>query len=480
MSRKFFSLIRILVCFACVHNAAENSMNLFGQTLNRIGSRSGQSGVSRATFYDTVTGQTFIPKGFNYVLPQQFTSNFSASAIDSDLAAMAAVGTNLVRVIVYVDDDAGPCGGSCNGGRQSPTSPISGYTCGPFQNSACDSGGRLNSAYMDHFAYFLSRARAYGIYVTVANDIWLPTTYYAYWSARWPLDGGPGDTLDPQTFSQPTAVAFSDNRSYLNYSAIEAKKLYLSDFIAEINWRGEPLSTIFSFGLPSEILLQIDLHPFIDTSGLITTADGVQYNMGIGSDRHQAADANFVHWATQLASAVKGADPYAMVGVDVQGEWAGPGVAIPSTPRAQMTLPDVHSWNLYPRSIIMQLYASFIINYLDFHMYINPALYGTRTPYYMDDYLNSAHSEFYELDLSVMPVLAGEFGVGRDYVNPAYDTLVAHLNGLLCRGFAGGLLWTWNWTSQDDGVWKTGVEVEGGNTIGWYLNQYVNYGNPCS
>ena len=203
------------------------------------------------------------------------------------------------------------------------------------------------------------------------------------------------------------------NAWFLNTSWISAQRHFVADLVDAIRAQGGSslLSTVFSYGLQNEPYMCIDCYPYKVMSGKITTADGVQYDMSTGSDRHQSGDANFVHWVTQLADAIKAEDPAAMVSAYVIGEWDGPGVAIPSTPRDQMQIPDVQAWDIFPRATVMSLYTSFIIDYLEYHVYIDPVLYATGSPYSLSSYLSSSHSEFSQLNLSTMPVLAEEFGV---------------------------------------------------------------------
>jgi len=419
---------------AFANTATSSPQHAFGQYLSRI-ARSG------GTFYDTATYNRFAPKGYNYERPFLFAPGYyNAGAVDSALDGMWYYGTSVVRVIIRYDQITGSC---------------SGTDCYVGIGSSSD---RLNWTYMNNFTDFLTRAGNHFIRVVVSYD-WLPNTYKPVIQQ---MSGG-----DPQGPTQPEGV----NSLYMTPSLLIAQQQYLVDFIREIKNRDASLlSNIFSFDLQNEPHMRIDLLPFRVTDGTTTTADGVTYDMSDPAQRHQCANANWVNWANSLAAAVKSEDPNALVGVNVDAEWAGPGVQIPPGTRSDYAWWDQAIWNYSPRATVIAWYAAYV-DYLDYHLCINPVLYHTGPTYDLDNYLYRA--EYYYLDLNAIPVIAGEFVVEDQYLTGTpCQTLVNHFSSLLSRGFRGGLLWTWDWIDQDGGIWNTGVGDDYSYSVANGLNTF--------
>lgn len=409
--------------------------------VHRIAVRKGVQGVSNAEFYDVVTGQAFSPKGYNYEMEGGLFNNYDAAASDRALGEMAAYGATLVRVVIR--SQGGGITGSCTG-------------------TACLNGNRLDPGYLDDVADFIRRAADHGLHVTISYD-WSPPTYDVFGANV--REGAPGDTVG---LSGATSL-------YLGNSGPAKQGPFLIDVSAELKARDPALlDYIFSWSLQNEPYINVHDLPFgnVDqqgnTWGLITTADGVRYDMSKPGDRIQCANADWVHWSTQLAAAIHGANPLALASVDVSAYLGLPGLAIPAT-----TDKDPNHRVMLPTAIIEHLYAP-TVDYLDWHAYIDPDLYNTGVPYSLPAYL--AQAQYASIDLTKQPMLAGEYGVRsgcetfghcggtRGTPEQACNALVTQRNAFLKAGFAGSLLWSWNWSSQDYGVWWTGV-INGDYTI---------------
>jgi hypothetical protein len=384
--------------------------------------------VSNAYFRDS-NSNPFYPKGYSYVLPEIFTGEWDEEAIDDALSQMASRNATVVRLIIFTAEiGAGTCsGGGCVSGTSSD---------------------RLPDAYMDNVVTFLSIAESHGLYVVISFDTWLAPSYGNIINSLTASDRDISDTLTSQLPHPNTAV--------LDTSWLVARKTFLSDFVHEIKIRDESLlSTILLYCVSTEITNWASHYPYSESSGTITTADEVQYDMSIPGDRDQMYNANFVNFATHLAEGIKNEDEDALVSIDVSGSW-----------QATSGAPSNDPWiYLFPRAAVMSLYAA-NIDVLDYHFGVDPVFFvmGDADDFDPDLYLLSSRSEFYAIDLTSKVVVDEEFAVQDAYVTqPYYDSttacevLPAHFLAMVNSGFAGGMLWTWNWIDQDFGVWNTGV-----------------------
>lgn len=259
-----------------------NPPNL-SQRLNKIGVRVDGNRVGE--FYDTVTGQKFIPRGYNYVRVsdqqcwrpafQEFMSltgylsgfdsdSWNPEAACSALSQMKREGYNIVRIFIN----------ECAVGN-----PSSGLT----------------RSYLTNIATFLKIAKDRQMYVILT----FPTMARVggYW---------------PQGVDCSGEIC-GINLHYLDQQFIDGKKRYLKDFIRIIR-RTAPLDVIFSYNTENEVYFRRDRKPLTLTSGLVQTARG-SYRMEDPVERQQMMDANLVNWINQLTAAVKEEDPNALVAV---------------------------------------------------------------------------------------------------------------------------------------------------------------------
>jgi hypothetical protein len=228
-------------------------------------------------FYDTQTGETFVPRGNNYTRlgpisapPCFFASSeshvtFAPSAYDgcrSDrvLSHMREEGYNVIRVFLT---------------HQCLDNPVS-----------------LSGEYLDNFAHFLGLAQSHGIYVILTTDF-PPNTY---------------------TFThEPVPGIENLNSFYLNGNLIVVEQQFWTDLITELSFRDAPLEQVFAYELRNEQYYLKTAKPLSLNSGLVTTANGQTYDMSDSVARQAMMDENLVHFIDSHRSAIRSVDPTALV-----------------------------------------------------------------------------------------------------------------------------------------------------------------------
>lgn len=213
---------------------------------HRIGTRGTSSGL--AEFYDRSGGNTFVPRGNNYIRLAMLTepngnpffghSTFNVGLYDSSrsetaLATMQAGGYNIVTVVLQ---------GCC-------------------QNTIGDPAGGLSSAYIENVVDFLQRAKAHSIAVVFASQ-WLPSY------------GGYSEIM------RPCYPQFDDiNLQNLSSCGIKATITYYQDLVHGLISAQAPMDSIFGYELWDEYYYYATAAPLNATSGTITTANGQTYDM---------------------------------------------------------------------------------------------------------------------------------------------------------------------------------------------------------
>jgi hypothetical protein len=379
-----------------------------------------RTGTPVGEFYNSETGETFYPEGSNYVRlhwlgDDGFHSTFTDgmySSVDAEasLTKMEQGGYNTVRVFCYK-------------GHYKLTAEDIYAVNGPYSTD----GPQLYQPYMDNIIDFLRRANAHGIYVymEVGSTPW--NSYY-----------------NSIANTGSSNIEGSINRELLAIGPIEAKKLYLRQFIQYIK-NSDPnlLSTILSYEIRNEIRCDTEYKPFSMTSGWVFTADGNEYNMGSASSRQACQDNNINNWANQCVSVIRAEDADALASCSVftfsvvgKSGLAGAGL-----------LPLDMADNRWPARPLKLQQSS--IDFIDIHCYL---------PWGWSDEL--ASSEWANIDKMRQPFLVGEFGAHRvSYpdVNEAADLLYDYREDVYDLGFAGALLFTWDtyshtrWTAMEEG-----------------------------
>jgi hypothetical protein len=234
-------------------------------------------------FYDRLTGEKFIPRGFNYVrvAPMSATnlnlwhSTLNPGFYDPEragaaLQAMHAAGYNIVRI--FVD--------CCREG-----------------NNVGDPAGGISTAYLENVIDFLMKAEANEIYVLLISDLT-------------PAQGGYDDMW------QHCCTTFDgENLRYLTPGGRRGERRFNQDFIRALIERQAPMEAIFAYDLTNEVHFSVDKAPFSLTAGKVTTANHQTYDMASPDDKRRMMDENLVYWIDQQRAAILEVDPTALVTV---------------------------------------------------------------------------------------------------------------------------------------------------------------------
>jgi hypothetical protein len=355
---------------------------------HRIGVRPGTTGF--AEFFDRATGQSFTPRGSSYVRLAWQThaygyaeyahsafniGSYDAGRAEAALARMAGHGYNAVRVFLN---------GCCT-------------------NSIGNPAGGLASAYVANLVDFLRRARSHGVYVMLTAD-WPP------WL------GGYADH-----YAGCSQFAYY-NLLNLCPGGIAANVAFFRDVAQALVDQGAPLDALLAYELRSEYYYDSDQPPLSWTSGLVTTADGLTYDMGKDTSRQAMMDNGLVHFTDRVRSAILEVDPTALVAV---------GFFWPHGPNPSR-IGDPRVIEVYPAM------ARSTADFVDIHAY---ALLGDLTASQMvENFKLAGHQE-------EKPVLMGEFGAFK-FQYPWIADAAALLEDWQIQTCAsevkGWLLWTWD------------------------------------
>lgn len=375
-------------------------------------------------FYDRSTGDTFIPRGNNYVrlanavfcsggYVGQYHAVFDVGKYDpaltqQELGHMHQSGYNTVRV---------------------------------FLNNCCTTGigdpaGGLSAGYLDNVADFLRKAKANQIYVILTID-------------DLPELGG-----YKQSFGS-TSQVYVANASYMLSAGVAANRRFWQDFIEGLVARNVPLDAIFAYELRNEMYFWGTTIPFTLTSGRVTIADGDSFDMSVFDDKKKMLDESLVYWSDQVKGAILQVDPTALVTIG----FFSPDHPNPSIGFAGRTIRTYAA--IAPPSI-----GGSSIDYVDLHAY--PVDYP----------LSSLVQGFEMPGLTSKPILMGEFGAFQGaYATNSFaadDVLDWQLQS--CQfGFGGWLFWTWD-SSEQAGLWNA---LSGGGLIDQALSPQ-NRADPCA
>ena len=361
------------------------------------------NGVSE--FYDTLTGEKFVPRGMNYnrflrsvdgTLNDNVLSitRYDPETVEADFTAMRALGFNVVRIMLET------CGSHVNG-------------------CVTDASGRLNPAYFANVADFLERAKTHGLYVMVASNTLPDDGYWINATAA----------LQDDHFQ-------SANNEFLNPAAVPVYVNYWESVISALIEAGAPLDVIWAYELRQEHHFHWNYAPMNLESGLITTANGTTYDLANPEDKTRLIDEGLVYWADTLRAAIHALDPTALVTV---------GFFVPNEPHpVRGNDPRLVRTSYFLRN------AS--VDFVDLHHYAGNGV---------DD--NQIWENFGLVGVDDMPIVLGEQGAIHDWYS-SEDRAAGAVMGLevaSCRvGFDGWLVWGWRgdqlrdiwWASEGEGM----------------------------
>lgn len=399
MSVSRVPLLLLLALIASGLAAAQNPPQ------HRIGVRPGTDGVGE--FYDRLTNLTFTPRGSNYVhqadLPFVFGGHglqhavlvplvYNPAAIDNALSAMNASGYNTVRIFLS------PSCTTCMGNPQGPG---------------------LYAPYMDNLVDFLVRAKNHGIFV-------LLTTGY-------PPDAG--GYLDPLA-QVDTNVFAGENLRYLPSQGVQSDQNFWHDFVQYLISANAPTDIILGYELRNELFFLSDAPPVSLINGMVTTANGLTYDMSNPAARQQMLQDGLLYWLNAQTAAIKALDPSALVTA---------GFFEPQSPNPSRA-GDNRQVVIYPAA------ANASIDFVDLHAY--PGI-DLTLPQYVENFGSSAFPQ--------KPLLLGESGAFTNFFLTAQqgaDVLRQWQVASCPLNFRGWLVWTWDepmaeqspplWNALDD------------------------------
>ena len=353
-------------------------------------------GVGR--FYDSETGEAFVPRGSNYIrygpVPgtcedpvdrshRTFDPDFySPCAANAALRRMHADGFNVVRV--FLDK-------LCIGDPE---------------------GDGLWGQYLKNLADFLWRAHQTHVFVLLV------------------LDDLPGRDYQ-ESYGMPSRIA-DVNRRYLTAAGLAAERRFWSDLINGLREIGAPLSQIFAYELVNEQYCVCSHPPLDGSDGFIDTPTG-SYNLSLIEDRNRMLDENLVHFVNETRQAIREIDAQALVTI---------GFFPPQWPCGRPGATDVRV--VRPAGVMVTSDADF----LDLHLYP-----GCQVS--VADFMG----EFAIGDARGKPLLMGEFGAFKQSypdISAAAQAMINWQVESCSYGFAGWLTWTWDDENDEPGsrLWR--------------------------
>jgi hypothetical protein len=339
----------------------------------------------KAEFYDTISGEPFLPRGANYFyivstaegFQDRFFGlrEFAPARVRTDFERLHDYGYNTIRI--FID--------SC-GGRQGCISDPSGIG--------------LNPRYLDNIVETMRIASDTGLYLLLtSND--LPSGAH-YWSIS---DQGVSEQFGGYR-----------NAHYLTAPGIEAGVAYWNDLLAGLAAREAPFETIFAWSLLNEQWYLDNEPPFSLTDGSVTTANGKTYHMSDSESERAMAVDGMLYYIDQLRAVIERYDPEALVTM---------GFFVPDYPHPlrQGDFRYVETAPLLQRANL---------DFFDFHAYPG------------NDSLAAIAENFGMVQSHTRPVLMGEVGAFLD----RYDDIETAVSGVQawiaqsCQyGFDGWLYW---------------------------------------
>jgi hypothetical protein len=340
-------------------------------------------------FYDRLTGEKWIPRGYNYVrvAPMSDTNPglwhstlnpgfYGPSRAEQALRQMHAGGYNVVRVFV-----------DC---------------CRPGSNAGDPQGG-VSYAYLENVIDFLEKAKANQIYVLLVLDLT-------------PAQGG-----HDEMWRHCCTTFDGENLRYLTPGGHTGERRFDRDFIRALIDQNAPLDAIFAFDLTNEVHFSLDKPPFSLTSGEVTTANNKTYDMARAEDKQRMMDENLVYWIDQQRNNILEVDPAALVTV-----------SFPAINAGQTTV--------NPRPAILESTADFV----DLHTYLG---WGLSMGQYMNRFGVDGPTQK-PLILGEFGASTRAYPTAASAAQRLLEWQVASCE----YGFDGWLLWTWD-TDEQTELW---------------------------
>lgn len=357
-----------------------------------------QDPLPRPGFHLAGIDEPFHPEGFNYAVLGKggWHATFSVGTYDHDeldrnLAEMASVGANVIRVWAWGENVDG----------EGLTGDVR--------------GSNLNQQYLENFVDFLALANKHKIYVMPILDEIPMNAFYRNIMLNTPEHG--------------EGRISGYTHQFLSQDAIEAKKALIKDFVSYVK-RADPglLNTVLGWQLCNECCVRADEGPFIYKAGTVTVANGKTYDMADFDSRQACWDESIVHWANELSGAVKEVDPDAMV---TMGMWTSDAHA--RVPYNGLVEPEPDP-RIPPRPSVLAKDAD-QLDFLDIHIY----------PWQNSSEVRPACHEWDEVMATGKPAIVGEYGgFKHDSLEVARQKSLEIREQAYAMGYQGSLFWVWN------------------------------------
>ena len=351
-----------------------------GTTPHWIRVRVGPDGRHRELF-DTRTGAAFVPRGVNILHDRTFGSfnldlivapgEYDAPWIEEQLTTIERLGYNTIRVFLDL------CPGQCLTNPDATPKP----------------------EWLDNIAALLTAARDHGLVVLLTSN------------------GLPDDYVAQLPCCDPFHAGF--NGQMLSDDGLDLARVYWRQIIGGLLERSAPLEVVLAYELRNESFFDLHLEPLSLTSGLVTGANGVTYDMANPAAKLDLVDDNQIHFADRVRDSIRALDPTALVTM---------GFFAPDEP-----------WLVRPGDTRLVRTERFMressMDFFDLHAYANLDLHLWQIV------------ENFTLDASILqPVIMGEFGS----IHPAHadahvaaDALADWMEASCAFGFDGWLSWAW-------------------------------------
>jgi hypothetical protein len=342
--------------------------------------------VDGERFVDSRTGDEFVPVGVNLLrklggggADRLFQAGYDPAWVDEQLTAIGGLGFNTVRFFL---DMCMECTATSEG---------------------------IRPEYLDALADLLTRLEDHGLVaLPTSNDV---------------PDPGFSDRL-------PCCDPFGGYRNslYLSGQGHDIAVEYWTALLEGVKARGAPTHHVLGWELANEQFFLRDVAPINLSTGTVTTADGVTYDLADDAAVEAMVVGNLRSYISTVGDALRRLDDGALVTI---------GFFSSEEPDAGRTAGD-NRW-VVPRQIMQDSTLDFI----DLHAY--PGLGGTW----------EAIAPAFGLDEVTpgYPFLLGEFGAFEDaYPDPAEAAAaMARWQAESCEvGFGGWLLWFWGADSDDE------------------------------
>ncbi len=232
-------------------------------------------------FYDQKTGQTFTPRGVNYIPPNDLTR------VGADFQWLVEAGYNTLRIIF---DDCPPAWGCLTQQGMQGLNPVA----------------------MDAMVAVMNLAEE--------NDLVLLLV-----SADLPENGGYSEMISQGSCEEMVGYR---NISILTSLGLQAYQHYWSDLLSGLSSRGAPLEIVLGWQLLAEQWYQGDLPPFSLLDGRVIGANGSSYDMADTQQKQALAVDGLDFFISELRQVILHYDPSALIGI---------GFAVPQYPNQTLT-----------------------------------------------------------------------------------------------------------------------------------------------